>query len=258
MVLVKDVMTKNPIFLKPNDFVTKARSVIRDFGYRALPVLENGKLVGIVSREEILRVTSSKANVEIKGIMQKNVVVTNPDTDIFSAGREIINKEVRQLPVVKDNMLVGIISSMDILKSLVKNKYKPIKEKVEDVMSRNVIHCKVEDELSKVWGKIYEKGFSGLPVLKKERIIGMITRSDIIKHGNIRLSKESGRVKDAKVKRVMRTPVKVVDKETKITKAAELMLRGKISRLPIVDKSKNLEGIVDIEDILRAYIFLRV
>jgi CBS domain-containing protein len=254
MVFVKDIMSKSPIFVKPDDFVTKARSIIRDFGYRTLPVLENNKLVGIISREDILRITSSKTNIEVKGIMKKNVISIHPDAEIFLAMKEIVRWEVRQLPVVKDDILVGIVSSMDILKSVVKNKYKPIKKRIEEVMSKNVIYCEVDDELSKVWEKIYEKGFSGLPVLKKGKVIGMISRSDIIKHGNIRLSKESGRVKDAKVKKVMRTPAKVVTKETKIMEAAKLMLRGKISRLPVVNKDKKLEGIVDVGDILKAYI----
>lgn len=256
MILVKDMMSKNPVFVKPKDLVTKARGIMRDFGYRALPVLENDKIIGIVTRADILRITSSKANVEIGGIMKKEVITTTSETEIFSVIKEITKRGIRQLPVIDNGKLVGIISSMDILRGLFKNKHTPTKSKVEEIMTKEVIFCNEEDELSKVWEKIYERGFSGLPVLRKGKVVGMITRSDIIKHGSIRLSKESGRVRNVTMKTVMRTPALVIKPETKISDAVEMMCKRKISRLPVVndEKNKKLLGIVDVQDILKAYL----
>jgi len=257
MVLVKDVMSRNLMYLKPNDFVTKARGIMREYGYRALPVIENKKLVGIVSRTDVLKITSSKANIEISGIMQRNVISVSPDDDLFSAGRKIISNGIRQLPVVKDDEPIGIISGMDILKGIVKNKYKPILKKVKDVMTSKVIYCSENDELSRVWDKIQEYGFSGLPVVFKEKVVGIITRSDIIKHGSFRLSKESGKVKNITVKKLMKSPPIVVEPETKISKSAKLIIKERISRLPVVENKEKfgkLLGIIDVEDILRAYI----
>jgi len=254
MILVKDVMTENPVYVHASDLVTKVRSIMRDKGYRALPVLEQEKLIGIISRGDVLRVTSSKTNLLVEGIMNRNAVTTTPEKDLFSCTRKMIKAGIRQLPVVDDNKLVGIISSTDVLSAFVKNGYRSVKKKINEIMTTDVIYCEQEDELSKIWDKMYTSGFSGFPVLKKGKVIGMITRSDIMKEGSVRLSKESGRTKVVPVKRAIKTPAITTTGDSKIEDAAKIMTESKIIRLPVTDKEGHLLGIVDIEDVLRAYV----
>jgi len=253
MTKVKDVMTRDPVYVSSNSIVTKARSIIRDYGYRALPVVDNGYLVGMVSRGDILRVTSSKTNVTVKGVMSDSVVTTSPNDDLFSTAKSLIDAGVRQLPVIQDNKLVGIISAMDILSSFVDHDYNPVKKSVGDVMVTDVISCKPDDEVSKIWNSMYKKSLSGLPVLKTGEVIGIVTSLDLMK-GSVRISKESGKTRTAKVSKVMKTPALTTRPESSIINAAEFMVTKGVSRLPVVDEKKKLVGIVDVEDILRAYV----
>ena len=254
MVSVKEIMTKEPVCVESSDLVTRARSLIRKYGYRALPVLEKGKLVGIISRGNILKITSSKTNISVEGIMNRNLITVSEDDDIFSAAKAIVRSGVRQLLVVDNGNLKGIISSMDILDKFVKEDYHPVKKKIDEVMTTDVVYCEQDDEISKIWDMMHSSGFSGLPVLKNNKIIGIVTRMNILKQGSVRLSKESGKIRNAPVKRVMMTPAITVTPATGVKRAAGTMVKRRIIRLPVVDKKKELVGIVDIEDILRAYV----
>lgn len=253
MIVVRDVMTKDPICVESTDTISKARSIIRKYGYRALPVLEDGKVVGIVSRGDILRVTSSKTNIYIKGLMNENVVSASPDDNVISVAKNMTKSGIRQVPVI-DKKLLGIVSSMDILNEFVIRGYMPSKKMIGDIMTRKVVCCDPDEDVSKIWDKMYSSGFSGFPVVKNKGIIGMVTRMDILKRGYARISKESGKVRNTTVNRVMRTPAVTVKPTTDVRDAAEMMVRKKIIRLPVVDNSGKIAGIVDIEDILRAYV----
>ncbi len=252
MLSVKDLMTKNPVCINSTDTVTRARSIMRKYGYRALPVLKDEKLVGIVSRGDVLRITSSKTNLQVSGIMNPNVISINSDSDIFSAARLMVKSNIRQIIVT--NTELGILSSMDVLRGFIRENYSPSIKKIENIMVRKVVSCEHDDEISRIWEKLYSSGFSGLPVLKKSRVVGMITRTDILKHGAIRLSKESGKRKSVLVERVMRTPAITVTPSTSVKDAAKIMVKNRILRLPVVDKGNKLIGIVDVEDILKAYV----
>lgn len=255
MVLVKDVMSGSPVCLKLDDLATKARSIIRKHGYRALPVVDDGKLVGIISRGDVLKVMSTRANISVKGLMTKNVVTVRPDENILSAAKNIIKYKVRQLPVVgPQSKPVGIISSMDIINALMEHDYVPSKDKVSEVMSRKIVYCRPEDELSDIWDRMLESGFAGLPVLDDKKVVGMVTRREVLKHGAFRIGTDSGKVKSIMVRKAMRAPAITTVPDAGIQDAAKLMIENRILRLPVVDKSKKIVGIIDAEDILKAYL----
>ncbi|MEA3255346.1 MAG: CBS domain-containing protein [Candidatus Altiarchaeota archaeon] len=247
-------MTKDLVCIQSTDVVTKARSMIRDHGFRALPVLEDDELVGVLSRGDILKITSSKTNIPVEGVMNRNPVKISGDSDLFTAARSIVKSGVRQLLVMDNKTLLGIISSIDVLNNFVNKNYSPPKKKINEVMNTEVVYCEQDDEISKIWDLMHSSGFSGLPVVKDSKVIGMVTRMNILKHGSVRLSKESGRIRNASVKKVMKTPAVTVTPTTDVKEAAGIMVDKKIIRLPVVDKEKTLEGIVDIEDVLRAYV----
>ncbi|RLF88262.1 inosine-5-monophosphate dehydrogenase, partial [Thermococci archaeon] len=100
----------------------------------------------------------------------------------------------------------------------------------------------------------------GFPVLRDGKLVGIVTRKDIIESGSIRLELESEKGKfrnPPKVKRVMKHPVITLKQEDTIEKAKEIMLSKKIGRIPVVDNKGKLVGIVDREDILRAYLGMK-
>ena len=257
MVLVRNIMSGDVKWVSEDDLVTKVQSIMRNTGFRALPVCrDDGQIVGIISRESALTVTSRRSNIEVRGLMNTNVASCKPTDDILMAGRKMISARVKQLPVVDEsNRVIGMISSLDILSAIVKQNYKPRKKLVKDIMSRKVVFCHENDELSKVWNTMLESGYGGLPVINDhDVVVGIITRTDLLKRRSALISRESGKTKRIKVSRLMTRNVKTVNPESDIEEAANLMVSIRVIRLPVVDANKKLVGIIDTEDVLRAYI----
>lgn len=262
-------MTPNPVTVSVNTSVTKVRSILRDESFRCVPVVSGKHLEGTITRGDMMRISATKSNIEARGIMEHPKVITTPDADIGEIGKKIISADIIQAPVVKsedDMTLVGIISVADILENLLDKDVKPKKQNIGKITTKKVVTCNYDDPLSKVWDKMDDTGFSGLPVIKKKKIIGMITRKDIINSGHVRLSKEGGLRKSSTVENVMKTPPVVITKDKDVKEAARLMVRYNIGRLPVVDhpiyikkeperaKEAELVGIVTREDVLGSYI----
>jgi CBS domain-containing protein len=98
----------------PNTSVIDAIRLMDEKNVGALPVVENGKLVGIVSerdytRKVILKGRSSK-NTPVSDIMTKKVLTANPSTSITECTQIMTDRRVRHLPVLERSNLVGILS----------------------------------------------------------------------------------------------------------------------------------------------------
>ncbi|OYT54422.1 MAG: hypothetical protein B6U72_02560 [Candidatus Altiarchaeales archaeon ex4484_2] len=258
MVSVEEVMSTDPLCIREEDILTKAQSLMRETGYRALPVTDekSGRIMGILSRGNALTVTSRKTNVEVRGVMGHNVVTASPEEDLFSAARKITESGVRQLPVVNQKgKVIGVLSSMDILRSFVDHGYKTVKKNLPEVMSNEVVSCREDDEVSRMWNMMEQSGFGGLPVLdKKGKVKGMVTRMDILRKRSLHIGKESGKSKKTHIIKAMTANPKTITVDSGTLKAAQLMVENKIIRIPVVDGKGNLEGLVDSEDLLKSYL----
>ena len=127
--LVRDVMTRNLITVDPETSFTDALKIMRENRIRRLPVLEDGKLVGIVTEKDILYASPSKATtldvwelhyllnkLKVREIMTRDVVTIQEDTPVEEAAKIMADNKIGALPVVKGNELVGIITETDIFK----------------------------------------------------------------------------------------------------------------------------------------------
>lgn len=266
---VEDVMTPNPVTVSVDTYATKVRSILRDESYRCIPVVSGSHLEGIITRGDMIKISATKSNIEARGIMEHPKVIARPDMEISEISKKLLEANVVQAPVVKseDSMdLIGIVSVADLLENIIERKMKPLYQNVGEITVKNVITCNYDDPLSKVHDKMDDTGFSGLPVIKKKKLIGMITRKDIINSGHVRLSKEGGNKTPPKVESIMRTPPIVITPDKSINEAAEMMIKFDIGRLPVVDhpvyikkepqraREADLLGIISREDILGSYI----
>ena len=89
---VADVMSVNPVRVKETEFATKARALFRSYRYRSMPVVdEENKVVGVITRGDIIEVTSTKSNVLVSGLMSTPRLVLTPEEDLRSAARKMID-----------------------------------------------------------------------------------------------------------------------------------------------------------------------
>jgi CBS domain-containing protein len=256
--LVEDILSRDPLYVEDSTFLTKARQLIRDNHVRGLPVV-NSKMhvLGIVTTQDMLRVTSTKSNVTVAGFMVQVPSVTG-QTAMFEAARLMLKEKSPLLPVVEsveNPVLKGVVTLLDVFKNIDPAKI-PDKQ-ICEIMSTKVVTASPEDPLTKVWEKMMEKDFTGLPVVRDGKPIGMITRFDILKRGWARISKESDtRPVDSTqmhAEKLMSTPLYSLEPEASLAKAIGLMLKHEVGRISVVKEGK-LVGIVDRDDLIKSYL----
>jgi CBS domain-containing protein len=269
---VEQIMTPDPVTVSVDTHATKVRSIFREEGLRTIPVVSQNRLEGVITRGDMLNISSTKSNIDARGLMEQPRVLATPDMELNHVARQIMESGTIYAPVIEsqdDMHLVGIITISDILRNLLFNGAAPRKETLKELTNTNVETCHHDDLISHVWKKMDETGFSGLPVMKNKKIIGIITRMDIINSGHVRMTFESqsqmtrGAVH---VEKIMKTPPVVATSKTLTREAAEMLLEYDIGRLPVVDnptyvkkeprraKEADLIGIVSREDILWSYL----
>jgi len=116
--LVKDIMAPNVITLTPKTPVSEALNTMFKQRHMGYPIIDENKLAGIITFEDISRVPESKRNVPVKDIMSKNLILASPDEPVFAALEKITKNNIGRLPVTENEKLVGIISKTDIIKAL--------------------------------------------------------------------------------------------------------------------------------------------
>ena len=118
--LVKDAMNRNVRVIGPGDTVLEAAKKMEEYGLGCLLVLENNKLVGIITERDILRkviLKSLKADgILVRDVMVKEVVTVSPEDRVVHAADLMNEKGVKKLPVVgSSGELRGIITATDIV-----------------------------------------------------------------------------------------------------------------------------------------------
>jgi len=124
---VKDAMTPNPLTVQPTNSVRTVLKVMRDTGFEALPVTEDGQLVGIVTAWDLLMALAgdegspeAARETKVGDIMARDVVSVNPGDIIEEAACLMRRHDVSALPVLDESQrLVGIVTESDIYGVLV-------------------------------------------------------------------------------------------------------------------------------------------
>ncbi len=145
MVSVTDVMTPEPVTVMPEDSLRLARDRMAEGGFRRLPVVQSGRLVGIVTDRDLRRATNSPFvlrerwyddlildQVKVWGAMTANPVTVDASAPLVAAARLMRDHKIGGLPVVQaaahspidpgvqdEGRLVGIITETDLLDYLI-------------------------------------------------------------------------------------------------------------------------------------------
>ena len=129
---VGEQMSSPPIVVSPTTPVAEAMKLIRERHIRRLPVLDGGRLVGIVSERDLLRALPSPATVlsawevpalldriRVRDVMTHNAIVVHVNTPIQQAAQLMVDHKIGGLPVVDDGEVLGVITETDIFRVFV-------------------------------------------------------------------------------------------------------------------------------------------
>jgi len=117
---VVELMNKNVVACHPSEKLTVILNKFELFNIAGMPVVDKGKLVGIICQSDILRglKTGAIEDLIVKDVMVKNVIVASPTESVVDVARIMIEKHVNRVPIVEKGTIVGIVTRGDIIKAV--------------------------------------------------------------------------------------------------------------------------------------------
>jgi acetoin utilization protein AcuB len=115
--LVAHWMTHHPITITPQDRLPQAVVLMQQNKFRTLPVVDGGKVVGIITDRDIRTNLDQLESLEVEKVMTTKLISVTPHTSVWDAARLLSERKVSAVPVLDDGALVGIVSTTDLLKA---------------------------------------------------------------------------------------------------------------------------------------------
>jgi CBS domain-containing protein len=119
--LVKQIMSNSIVSVDSSITATNAAKMMEDTGVGAIVVLENSLPVGIITdRDFAIKITAHSYPIDtpVKRIMSSPLIFIDPDSDLWVTSDLMSTRNVRKLPVIADDKVVGIITTSDMVKHI--------------------------------------------------------------------------------------------------------------------------------------------
>jgi acetoin utilization protein AcuB len=137
--LIRDWMSKDVLTVDPKTPIAEAYRLMKERKVRRLPVVKDGRLIGIVTLGDVREASPSSATslsiwelnylwaqLTVDRVMKTHVITIAPDATIMDAASLMLEHKISGLPVVDDGTLVGIITESDIFRMLVTTEQRQI------------------------------------------------------------------------------------------------------------------------------------
>lgn len=188
---IKKIMNPNPAYLDKKASTEDVVKIIIGKRTSAIPIVEdekNRKVIAIVTERDVLP-TAEEFGATVGEIMNKKCIIATPGMMVSDVSKIMVRNRLRRLPVISDDKIVGIVTVFDVLRFLGYGEFKGIKAeevltktRVENIMEKNVITMHPEDDIGLVTKKVRESGIGGFPVVEEDKIVGIVTTSDVIRY----------------------------------------------------------------------------
>jgi CBS domain-containing protein len=119
---VIELMNKNVVTCNPSETLTVIVNKFELFNVSGMPVVEKGKLVGIICQSDILKRLKEEGRslqvLTVKDVMVEDVVTVPPTESVVETAKIMIEKKINRVPVVENNAAIGIVTRTDIVRAV--------------------------------------------------------------------------------------------------------------------------------------------
>jgi len=271
------LVTSAVVTIGPDDSLDTAICQMEEHNIHHLPVVEHGRVVGMLSDRDLLLsvgwMLSRDRDVDrhshvVSGPMLVGDVMSAPvlrvpaSATISEAAAVLFEHRIGAVPVLSGERLIGLLSRSDLLKyasevGLGDSHFDVLHEPVEKHMRASVTAAHVSDSIQSVVTMMHEKHLRHVPVLGDDFVIGIVSDRDIRRaYGREHVEDERAQtqgqiyVPATAVAEIMSVDVVTTQPEARLTDAAAVMHRHRLSALPVV-KHKHLAGIITDTDIIQ-------
>ena len=263
---VKDYMSSHINVIERNEPIQMARNLMFKYSIGRLPVLDNGKLVGIVTKYDITNRLNQAApewrrrpidKIPIQVVMTEKPITIFPDATMPQAAELLIENDISGLPVERDGEIVGMITTRDMVKYFSEQ---DIKATVGDLMSKNILNVHRHHTIGHVLEEMNVQGVSRALVYEDNTTpVGIVTRSgltfsemmgpkDEMETKNIKMTRKesaAGRKQYRYVKQmpfvaedIMTSPIFSLSPEIKAVEASKTLEEKHIIGMPVMENNE--------------------
>ena len=188
---VRAIMSERVVYGTTGMSIADVTKLLIRTGVGGVPIVdEHMHVVGMVSERDFLPYIPPHTGMGVNYRMTREVVTASPETQVREAMRRMVARGVRRLPVVAAGKLVGIVTSVDILRYFGTGEMfsrmragrvdEALAVGVDSLMTREVLTVTPETDLGEATGLMVGKGCGGLPVVEDGVLVGIITERDML------------------------------------------------------------------------------
>lgn len=253
---VKDVMTKDVIFVDKDVDLRHVLSLMKKHEITKIPVVEDKKLIGVITDNVIAVKLGSKrkrgvpaSRLHASSVTEKDIETISPDTDIREILRKVGEPGPTMLNVVENDKLVGVVTKADLLPLVKSNK------RLREIMQKKLHVVSPDDRVIHARRMMINENIARLPVIGRGKLVGMISDTEIafalasVKR-SFPLGRQKHRLDELLVKEVMKTPVTWTEPDIAASDAAKIMIKKNVGALPLI-KNNTIVGIITRTDLLK-------
>ncbi len=181
---VRSIMSPHLIEIDKNMNVRDVLDFFKKHRKGAYPVVYRKGLVGVVSEWDIVRQIRERTGIKVSDIMVRKPMVAQDKHSITDVARMMSMGGFRRLPVVKNGILVGIVTPRDVLSFLRKNRLlnrlQDQKQSITRIMRSDVVTAVPGMDLFEAVRMMVSMKIGGLPVVEDHQLVGIVTERDIV------------------------------------------------------------------------------
>ena len=256
------------VTVSPDSSVFEALQKMQNKFVKRLVITDGSKPLGIITERDINKFLEEDKTaravdeIPVKHLMQKNIVLITDgfEDDFYQCASKMENLKIGSVILVdKNGDLSGIISRTDLVKTYANvfgGKYL-----VKDFMSTKIVTCRKSDSLKLALNLMNQNNVSRLVVTDENGVaIGLITTNTLLTHSDY-FTKGNTRSRDYLlplsneiiVNDLLEENLVTIREDEDLAKAASLMIKYKISGIPVLDAKQNLIGLVSKTDVVSAF-----
>ena len=202
---LREVMTTNPVVLRSDDTVLGAMQSIHEGDFRHLPVLEDNRLMGIVSVRDIFACAKNQRENEYQRLQTdvvlackmvpdlvsgQDIATLEPSASVREAAQLMAKRHIGAIPVTVDGVLKGIFTERDVSLRVVAAGLDPDTLQLGEVMTADPVTLGPDDEAQSALQNMLAGDYRHVPVLDDARLVGIVSIRDI--YGCVETQLEEG------------------------------------------------------------------
>lgn len=271
-------LMKTIIFsVKPGDSLDRAICLMDEHNIHHLPVVEDERLVGVVSDRDLLVAVGWKLECErrpeprsevvgpkeVRSIMSQPPIFLGPDNQIHTAARLMAEGKIHCVPIVAQGKLIGLVTSTDILNAFCPPRRLSadsprLQDEVSSHMRVSVLTIHPEEPLHHAVQIMRQAGIRHLPVTVESRVVGMVSDRDVRRAcGTEMVEDEKAQARGefymgpSIVMEIMSRHLQLVREDNLIIDAIGRLVDHQIGSLPVVRDGHHMVGLLTDTDLLR-------